>query len=290
MRGTDSPLGCQIARRGAVEVDGRFLAFLESGGAGRPPLCFLHGGAAHAHWFDAVTPSLADRFRVIALDQRGHGESAWTAPPAYATEDFAGDLLGLMGRLGWERMTLVGHSMGGHNAMAFAAWHPTRVAALVIVDARPVISSERVSQMRERGQRRSRGYASLDAAVTAFRLLPPDTVADPGLLAHVAAQSFVARNGGFARRFDPACYASRQPTDAWPLLPRITSPTLIVRGARSPVLPRDMAEQMRQAIPDATLVEVPDAYHHVVLDRPAAFTALVASFLEARSGRQGRVG
>ena len=119
---------------------------------GAPPLCFLHGGAAHAHWFDAVVPALADRYHVVSLDQRGHGESAWALPPAYATEDFAADLLGMMDGLGWTRMTLVGHSMGGHNAMAFAAWYPERVSALVVVDSRPALPEDRVERMRARGQ------------------------------------------------------------------------------------------------------------------------------------------
>ena len=95
------PLGCEHARSRVVEVNGLQLHFLESGSPGAPALCFLHGGAAHAHWFDAVTPAFADRFHVISLDQRGHGESAWADPPAYGTEDFTADLAGLMDVLGW---------------------------------------------------------------------------------------------------------------------------------------------------------------------------------------------
>jgi pimeloyl-ACP methyl ester carboxylesterase len=83
-----NPLGCERARSRGVEVNGLRLHFLESGAAGSPPLCFLHGGAAHAHWFDAVIPAFVDRFHVVSLDQRGHGESAWAEPPAYGTEDF----------------------------------------------------------------------------------------------------------------------------------------------------------------------------------------------------------
>src|SRR5882672_7651453 len=87
-------LGCETARKRYVVVGGLRLSFLEWGIAGRPVLCFLHGGSAHAHWFDLVTPAFTDRFHVIALDQRGHGESQWAEPPAYATENFAADLVG----------------------------------------------------------------------------------------------------------------------------------------------------------------------------------------------------
>ena len=257
------------------------LHALESGAPGAPPLCFLHGGAAHAHWFDAVVPALADRHHVVSLDQRGHGESAWAVPPAYGTEDFAADLLGVMDGLGWARMALVGHSMGGHNAMAFAAWHPERVSALVVVDSRPALPDDRVERMRARGQRPPRLHASADDALRSFRLLPPETTADPALLRHLGRAGLVQVNGGWKYRFDPACYAARRPVDAWPLLARITAPTLVVRGEHSLIMTREIAERMRAAIPRASVVEIAGAYHHLVLDAPEAFVDALARFLDA---------
>jgi pimeloyl-ACP methyl ester carboxylesterase len=272
-------LGCEIARSRTLDVRGLRLHLLESGRASSPALCFLHGGGAHAHWFDRVTPAFADRFHVICLDQRGHGESGWAEPPAYGTQDFAADLLEVMDRLGWARMTVLGHSMGGHNAMTFAAWHPERVRALVIIDSRPAIPPERLEFMHARGRRLPRAHPSQEAAVRAFRLLPRETFADPAFLAHLARAGMTRRNGGWAWRFDPATHGSRAPVDAWPLLPRITAPTLIVRGGLSPVLPAEMAERLRTSVPNATLVTIPDAYHHLTLDRPAEFTVALDNFL-----------
>jgi len=272
-------LACERADRRFETVNGLRLHFLQLGPRQAPPICFLHGGAAHAHWFDRVIPGLMDRYHVVALDQRGHGESQWALPPAYATEDFATDLRALMERLGWERMTLVGHSMGGHNAMAFAAWHPERTAGLVVVDSRPYLPPDRVQRMRERGRRPARVHASEEAAVAAFRLLPRETVADPGLLAHMARTGLARADGGFRFRFDPACYADRKPVDCWPLLARVTAPTLVVRGEHSPVLPLNMAARMLETISNAELVEIPGAYHHLTLDAPEAFGAALARFL-----------
>jgi pimeloyl-ACP methyl ester carboxylesterase len=273
------PLGCERARSRVVDVNGLRLHFLESGPVGAPPICFLHGGAAHAHWFDAVTPAFTDRFHVVSLDQRGHGESAWADPPSYGTEDFTADLVGLMEVLGWARMIVVGHSMGGHNAMTFAAWHPERVAALVIVDSRPAIPAERLTFMHARGRRIPRLHPSEDAAVQSFRLLPRETVADRALLAHVARAGLMRRDGGWGWRFDPATHGARQPVDAWPLLSRITAPTLITRAALSPVLTQDMAERLRGSVPHASLITIPGAYHHLTLDRPAEFSAALSTFL-----------
>ena len=272
-------LACETARSRTLEVRGLRLHFLESGRPGAPVLCFLHGGAAHAHWFDKVTPAFANRFHVLSLDQRGHGESQWAEPPAYGTQDFTGDLLELMDQLGWSRMTVVGHSMGGHNAMTFAAWHPERVRALVIIDSRPAIPAERLQFMHARGRRMPRAHPTEEAAVQAFRLLPRETFAEPAFMAHLARAGMTRRNGGWGWRFDPATHGNRQPVDAWPLLPRITAPTLIVRGGLSPVLTPEMADRLRASVPHSTLVTIPQAYHHLTLDRPAEFTTTLANFL-----------
>ncbi|HYR73402.1 MAG TPA: alpha/beta fold hydrolase, partial [Candidatus Acidoferrum sp.] len=80
---------CETARPRALKVGGLTLNALEWGEPGRPALCFLHGGSAHAHWFDGVVATFAGRYHVLSLDQRGHGASEWAPEPAYATEDFA---------------------------------------------------------------------------------------------------------------------------------------------------------------------------------------------------------
>lgn len=271
--------GCDAARRREIYVGGLTLRALEWGSPGQPAVCFLHGGSAHAHWFDAVAPAFASRHHVLSLDQRGHGESDWPVPPAYATEDFTADLLGMMDTLGWRRMALVGHSMGGHNAMAFAAWYPERLWALTIADSRPSIPSERLATMHRRGHRGPRRHESLDTALRSFRLLPPETTADPALLDHLGREGIVERAGRFLYRFDPACNGSRRPTDGWALLQRIAAPTLLVRGEHSPILPRDMAAEMAKRIPQVRVEEIPGAYHHLVLDAPGRFTTILDRFL-----------
>jgi len=275
--------GCVDATPRSFQVNGLTLRALEWGTAGRPVLCCLHGGSAHKHWFDEVAPRFANRYHVLALDQRGHGESDWPPMPAsgtpYATPNFVSDLLGVIDALGAERVILCGHSMGGHNAMALAAWHPDRVRALVVVDSRPAIPEDRLAVMHRRGHRGPRRHEDVEQAVKSFRLLPPDTVADPSFLEHLARMGVVERAGAFVYRFDPACNGMRRPTDLWPLLRRITAPTLLVRGERSPVLPPSMADEMVKRIPRVRLEVIPGAYHHLVLDQPGAFAAAVERFL-----------
>ena len=165
--------------------------------------------------------------------------------------------------------------------MSFAAWHPDRVSALVIVDSRPTIPADRLDRLRRRGERTLRPYPSQEAAAQLFRLIPRETNADPSLLAHLGASGVVQRDGAWFYRFDPASNSGRRPVDAWTLLDRITAPTLIARGELSPVLPRDMADKLLASIRGATLVEIPASYHHLVLDNPTAFVRELDRFLTA---------
>ena len=270
---------CDAATRRSFSVNGMTLRALEWGRPGRPALCFLHGGSAHSHWFDAVVPSFAGRFHIISLDQRGHGQSDWAPDARYGTEQFASDLVGAMDHLGWERMVVVGHSMGGHNSMGFSAWHPDRVRALCVVDSRPALPAERLHAMHRRGHRGPRRHETLDLALRSFRLLPAETLAAPDLLEHVGREGITERDGRFLYRFDPRCNGSRKPVDGWALLPDIKAPTLLVRGELSPIMPKEMAERMASAIPNATLVTMPGVYHHLVLDAPGTFSRILDDFL-----------
>ncbi len=276
---TPSPYACDAAGRRSFIVNGMTLRALEWGQPGRPALCFLHGGSAHAHWFDAVVPAFVDSFHIISLDQRGHGESDWAPDARYGTEQFASDLVGVMDHLGWAQMVVVGHSMGGHNAMGFSAWHADRVRGLCVVDSRPSLPAERLQAMHRRGHRGPRRHETLDSALRSFRLLPAETLAAPDLLEHLGRQGITQREGRFLYRFDPQCNGARNPADGWSLLPQIKAPALLVRGELSPIMPEEMAERMKAAIPNARLVTMLGVYHHLVLDAPEAFSRILDDFL-----------
>jgi pimeloyl-ACP methyl ester carboxylesterase len=270
---------CAAAVRRTFMVNGLRLSALEWPAPGRPPLCFLHGGSAHAHWFDAVVPTFVGRYHILSLDQRGHGESEWSPAGEYATQHFASDLLAVMDAMGWPRMVLAGHSMGGHNAMAFSGWNPARVVALAIIDSRPSLPPERLNAMHHRGHRGPRRHPTFESALASFRLLPRETIADPALLAHLGREGITQRDGHYLYRFDPATSGARAPADAWPLLERITAPTLVVRGEHSRILPVPMARDIAKRVARVRLVEVAGAYHHLTLDAPQPFAEALDAFL-----------
>jgi pimeloyl-ACP methyl ester carboxylesterase len=103
-------------------------------------MVLLHGLTGHAHTWDHMAPALAARYRLFVPDQRGHGDTS--AAETYATRDFVDDLEALRAHWSIERFVLMGLSMGGHNAMAYAAAHPDRVTRLIVIDMAPSSTSQ----------------------------------------------------------------------------------------------------------------------------------------------------
>ena len=110
------------------------------GRAGWPPIVLLHGGHQSAHSWDLVSLHLAQHFRVLALDQRGHGDSEWARDVAYCNHEMSLDAEAFIAALGLRRPVLMGHSMGGRNAMLLTRRDPSLLRALVIVDVGPELS------------------------------------------------------------------------------------------------------------------------------------------------------
>ena len=135
---------------------------------------------------------------------------------------------------------------------------------------------ERLRALQRRAPRPAVDFPSLAAALARFRLRPPETTASPTLLRRIGRAGVVRLPSGRWRyRFDPACEQTRMPVDCWALLPRIGSPTLVVRGEHSTILERDVAERMVKTLPTADLAELPGAHHHVTFDAPRALADVI---------------
>jgi pimeloyl-ACP methyl ester carboxylesterase len=124
-----------------VQANGMRLHYLDWGNTHLPPMVLLHGGAQSAHSWDFFALALRDHFHVVAVDQRGHGDSDWSEAGDYDAPFHVADLAHFTDLLGIDRFVLVGLSMGGRNAYSFAAHHPQRVERLVIVDVGPDVAA-----------------------------------------------------------------------------------------------------------------------------------------------------
>ena len=132
-----------------VSVNGLDLHYLDWGNAGAAPVVCVHGYTSSAQAFNALARHFHDRFHIVAPDVRGHGKSAWSPARAYQYRDQVGDLAGFVDQLGLTRFTLIGTSMGGIIAMAYAEAHAERLVRLVINDIGPDVEggSQRITQM-----------------------------------------------------------------------------------------------------------------------------------------------
>jgi pimeloyl-ACP methyl ester carboxylesterase len=265
-------------------ANGLALNCLDYGGEGKPPILFLHGGSAHAHWWDFVAPAFVGDFHVLALDQRGHGESQWAEQWAYGSRHYVSDLDQVIGRWGFGAPILVGHSMGAHNVLAYAVEHNEsesgKLRAIVAIDPPPDYPDLALEFLKSIAGKPARRFESLDEAARNFRVLPRETLAKKEILEHVARRSFKRHaDGGWTHKIDRRTMI-REPSRVWKSLNRIKCPALIVKIAKSPLLDRELAKKMVGQLANGRLAEIDDSYHHVMLDNPQALIEIIRDFVD----------
>ncbi len=284
-RGAASPLPIGRWREAFVDTREIRLRYLEWGSGAGNTVLLLHGIGQTAHTWAYFATAIKDHFRVIAVDQRGHGESSWAPDGDYSIDAHAHDLDDFVEQLGLENFALIGFSMGGRNAMGLAGRHPAKVRRLVIIEAGPERPRPGASQARQFMSGPDVLGSVEDFVERAIRFNPRRS--------REALRSSLLHNlrqlpgGAWTWKYDPIL---RDPNrrlsswgDLWQVLGKISCPTLIVRGQESAVLPPEQAEQMVQTIPDARVVTISGAAHTVMGDNPAEFEAKVKPFLVATS-------
>jgi pimeloyl-ACP methyl ester carboxylesterase len=247
-----------------------------------PALVILHGFAGCARAFDPFAREMQTQYRVLALDQRGHGETDWAK--VYSTDQAVADLEGFRVALELERFSLLGQSMGGTVSFMYAARHADVVERLVIGDAGPETLGVGLSRIRATAQMRETFDSLEDAFAWAHKMnpRPPEAVQRERTRANLMQRD----DGKWTWRYDSALRTPNPPIvrpDAgaqWRALRAIKCPTLIVRGAETDVLGRETAERMVKEIQDARLVELPKSGHQVPFDNPEAFLKAVSGFLD----------
>jgi pimeloyl-ACP methyl ester carboxylesterase len=275
------------AREGWITSEGLRLRYVEWGAIDAPALVALHGLRAFAYTWEPMALPLADRFRIIALDQRGRGQSDWDPQRRYFTEHYVRDLEALIDHLGLARFVLLGHSMGGATAFVYAAAHADRLAGLAIEDMGPGASAGGAGAERIRRELLAtpQRFAGWSAASDFWRSQRPN-VPDAAIAARAQHSMREAGDGSIVWRHDADGIAAarlaatpQQLVDLWPHVERVDVPTLLLRGSRSDFLTAETARAMVQRNPRIRLVEVPGASHYVHDDNLAGFEAALQAFL-----------
>jgi len=249
-------------------------------GAGEPLLLIMGLGATHV-WWHRVTPVVAARFRTIVFDNRGVGDSDVPAGP-YAIEEMAADAIAVLDAAGIATAHVYGASMGGMIAQELVLAHPDRVRSLILgctacggrdaVPARKEVRdalTARVGLTREAASWAMVPY-TFDKGTPRARIEEDLAVR---LAANVPNEGYLAQLGGIR---------------AWqgtlPRLPAITAPTLVIHGESDELVPPENSRIIARAIPNATLVMIPNASHIYFTDQADAASNAILSFLGQQVG------
>lgn len=255
-----------------ARVNGIVLHYEVSGARELPPLVFSNSLGTDLRIWDKVAERLADRFRIVRYDKRGHGLSE-APPPPYPLTDHVADLVGLLDHLEIGRTAVVGLSVGGMIMQGLAALHPERVAALVLSDTAHKIGTregwdDRIDTVTRKG---------LEAIVE--RVMPlwftaafrkPD---NPDYVGHVAMFLRSPMSG-----YVGTC-ASVRDADLTESTRALKVPTLCIVGEQDGSTPPDLVRSMANLISNSEFRIVPGAGHIPCVEQPDAFAGLVGGFL-----------
>jgi 2-(acetamidomethylene)succinate hydrolase len=270
------------------KLSGIELCTFEAGSGA--PIVFLHGITANARVWDPVVEHLADRFRCIAVDQRGHGRSAKPNGDGYLAENYARDVADLIADLGLASAVLVGHSLGARNAIVAGATYPDRVSAVVAIDYVPFLSPAVFDELDRRvGGTADATFATMDEVRRSLRARYPHH--GPRAI-EIRAEHGHSRtpDGRIAPLADPRAIRATLlglRADLAPALRAIRVPTLLIRGVESALVGEAAWQQTREFRPDLPAAVVAGADHYVPEVCPFETAELIAAFAD-KLGIAGR--
>lgn len=252
-----------------------------------PKVVFLHGLMGFLNNWGSITRRLSSKYQCLVYDQRGHGKSIKPLS-GYHPRDFAEDLFQILGALKWPNINLVGHSMGGRNALFFSYLYPERLISLTVEDIGPESDPDGFVYYQKMLDTIPTPFASRAEMVAYFenRFVldfnskeSPQTIV-PFLIANLEEKSDGRFNWRFSKEGIISSVKEGRGEDAWPLIEKISVPTLYLRGQNSKDLSKSVFDQVLSRNPLITGVEVSDAGHWIHSDQPEVFSKELESFLD----------
>ena len=261
-----------------VPLDGLRIHYLDWGNAGKPPFLMLHGIGRVAHSFDHIAPRFQNDYHVMAIDMRGHGDSAWSPEGAYLVEDYVKDLEAFVTQLNLQGVTLLGNSTGGRVVQVYAGMHPERVARLVVEDVGPQRTNEIASGFARRVEQEANGWASEDELVASL-MRGGGKVSEELQRNYAHFGTKPREDGRIIWKRDPNLVKGFVPTDLWESVRRIQAPTIYILGGASAIVPPETQRQLKETLPDCRIVIMPGLGHYPHLESPEEYVKIVQGFL-----------
>lgn len=263
------------------------LNVVEWGAAGAPVIVMLHGLRAYGRTWSRVATALADRYHVIALDQRGRGKSDWGPTADYFTPAYVEDLKNVADALELRRFILLGHSMGGATALVFSQLYPEYLSGLVIEDIGPGSSAGSLGSDRIKAELNStpRIFESREHARIFWRQARPGAP-NAAIEERLVYMMTEEDDGSLRWRYDleGISEARLDPdlskiADLWPPVEALSIPTLVLRGAKTDFLPANVMAEMIARNTHIRGFSVSDASHYIHDDNYDEFMQRLEDYL-----------
>jgi len=280
------------ATESTIEANGLQFRYQEWGDTRtKHAIIMLHGYAETKAMWEETAQDLAREYRVIAVDQRGHGGSSRAADLDYTRATQVEDLEAIIEALGLRTVTLVGHAMGGANALCYAAEHPDVVSALILIETAPEVLRSGIETIRKLLVTGPAEFNTLDEAADTFREFYPYATAEQ-IDRRVRSAVTVGPSGAYTWDFDPAFRdpsvrppdpdpGQRRLADLWDSADRVQCPVMIVRGAETDMLTPEAVQRLQRRILGSRVSLIEDAGHHVPTDQPASLALNIREFLQS---------
>ena len=264
-----------------ITVNGLSLHYLDWGSPGKQPFIMLHGIGRVAHSFDHIAPKFNQDYHVMAIDMRGHGDSAWSPEGAYLVQNYAKDLDGFVTQLNLRNVVLLGNSTGGRVVQVYAGMHPDRVAKLVVEDVGPERTNEIASGFARRVQQEENGWASEDELLASL-MRGGGTVSEELQRNYAHFGSKQRADGRIVWKRDPNLVKGFVPTELWEQVLKIKCPTIYILGGASSIVPPETQQKLRESLPVVQIVTMPKLGHYPHQEAPQDYIRIVQTFLSGK--------
>ncbi|GAC1442068.1 MAG: 3-oxoadipate enol-lactonase [Mycobacteriales bacterium] len=259
--------------------DGAGIAWQSDGPDDAPAVLLIMGLAYPAAMWFRLVPGLAERYRVLRLDNRGAGLTGDVPGAPYTVATMAGDCLAVLDAAGAQKAHLVGISMGGLMAQEIAVTAPDRVRSLCLTATHPgiahaVVDPEAMAMLMKRGEMTPAQAAEASVPYNYAPSTPRERIEEDWAVRFPLAAS----NEGYLAQ----AVGSSQ-WDGYDRLPDITAPTLVLHGEGDRLVPLDNGRTLAERIPGAELVVVPEANHVLMTDQPEQVGKILLDWLDRNS-------
>lgn len=239
-------------------------------------IIFIHGTGAHKNWWDPIAPQFKDVANVVAVDLPGMGNSAFR--DEYSIKDFGNCIISVIekenSKRQFNKISIIGHSLGGQVAAYVASERKELIQELIMIDTFIRPPDYNPDDHKGGPLRKIKYYDNKLTILNRFRLMPSQECSNDWFLRYIAEYSIKQTSEGWRWRFDDAMFNSLERLFGYKF--SFECPALFIHGEKSLLMSGNILTNIKETYADVMdFIEVPDAAHHVPLDKPLEIVDII---------------